>query len=97
MNATVTAAPLDQSTLPGYKVFNITILLECLISSILCVIMIAATTLPLLYPIRRKKYSTYNLYLVYLAIPELVTNILTVYVVLTNTNWTPANTETNEN
>jgi len=74
--------------LPGYKAFNITILLVCLISSILCVITIAAMTLPLFYRRRRKKYSTYNLYLVYLAIPELIFNILIVYIVLTFTSWT---------
>ena len=89
MNATVTAAaPLIQSTLPGYKAFNITILIVCVISAILCVIMIVAMTLPLLHRRRRKKYSTYNLYIAYLAVPELITNIFVMHVVLTYTIWT---------
>ena len=104
MNDTDTDTDTNTGTLylPGYKAFNVTILLVCLISSILCVITIAAMTLPLLYRGRRKQYSTYNLYLVYLAIPELIFNIFVVYVVLTYTIWTTqtpteteAETETN--
>jgi hypothetical protein len=49
-------------------------------------------TLPLLSPRRRKHYSTYNLYLVYLAIPDLLANAFVVYLVLsyhTHNNFAP--------
>lgn len=91
MNATAAdAANADDALLfvppSGYRALCITNLILCSISSILCVVLIAAMTLPLLSPKRRKKYSTYNLYLAYLAIPDLAANAFIVCIVLTHTN-----------
>jgi len=54
------------------------------VSATLCGVLIAAMTLPLLSSRRRKKYSTYNLYLVYLAIPDLLANAFVVYLILSS-------------
>ena len=54
-------------------------LLVSSIAVILCCITILAMTLPLLDKKKRKRLSTYNLYLVFLSIPDLVYNIFLIY------------------
>jgi len=51
------------------RIFN---LVMCWVALFLCVVLIAAMTLPLLSPKRRKKYSTYNLYLAYMVFPDFI-------------------------
>jgi len=60
--------------------------------------MIVSMTLPLLSPKRRKSYSTYNLYLAYLSIPDLIHNAFFLYLVVTHTTLNPDydDDETNE-
>jgi hypothetical protein len=60
--------------------------------------MIVSMTLPLLSPKRRKSYSTYNLYLAYLSIPDLIFNAFFLYLVVTHTTLNPDydDDETNE-
>jgi len=99
MNATTTTTA-EQSTLAvlppsGYKALCVTNLLLCSVSSIVCVVLIAAMVLPLLYPKRRKDYSTYNLYLAYLAVPDLAANAFIVYLVLAHKNWIPSEINNN--
>ena len=57
------------------------------IAVILCCITILAMTLPLLDKKKRKRLSTYNLYLVFLSIPDLVYNIFLIYLFTTNDLW----------
>jgi len=82
---------VEQSTLlqppRGYISLSTANLILCSISTVLCVILIVAMTLPLLHPKRRKEYSTYNLYLVYLSIPDLLYNAFNVYLISTHTSW----------
>lgn len=59
----------------GYTAFCYVISALCMISAMLCLILILAMILPLLSPQRRKKYSTYNLYLAFLTIPDLIPNL----------------------
>lgn len=91
MNSTtaIVDASADLEAIPpnGYRALCIIDLTLCLISVILCVVLVAATTLPLLYPKRRTNYSTYNLYLAYMAIPDLAANAFIVYLLLNHNNW----------
>ena len=71
----------------GYKVLCIFNLILSLIAAILSAILLFAMTMPLIYPKRRKYYSTYNLYLAFVAFPELVAHGLHVYLVLAHEQW----------
>lgn len=65
--------------------------LQVVLSSISCVmlvILVAAISLPLLRKDRRTKASTYNLYLVFLSIPDLIYNAFLVYLFATFDEWT---------
>ena len=73
--------------------FGIVIPTMCFIASILSVVLIAAMTLPLATAKGRKEYSTYNLYLAFLSVPDLVANIFIIYIVVTNTQWRIQNDE----
>mmetsp|Transcript_17114 Transcript_17114/g.39504 ORF Transcript_17114/g.39504 Transcript_17114/m.39504 type:complete len:408 (-) Transcript_17114:227-1450(-) len=73
----------------GYKTLCIFNLLLSSIASILCAILLFAMTVPLLFPKRRKYYSTYNLYLAFVALPELLAHALHVYLVLAHQQWNP--------
>ena len=75
------------NTPSGYKALCILNLLLCSIASILCVILILSMTLPLLDRKRRKSYSTYNLYLVFLAIPDMTSNAFIIYLLLAHHQW----------
>jgi len=75
---------LSYNTLLAFGVANSTF---GAIAAILSLILIVATTLPLLYPKRRKKYSTYNLYIAYLAIPDLAVNLFLLGTTLALTRW----------
>jgi len=59
----------------GYEVLRIITLILCFVSVLLSVVMLLATTLPLLFVERRKCYSTYNLYLGLMAIFDLVAHL----------------------
>jgi hypothetical protein len=59
------------------------------IAVILCSITILAMILPLFEKRKRKKSSTYNLYLVFLAIPDLVYNSFLIYLFATYHIWIP--------
>eukprot|EP00531_Pseudo-nitzschia_arenysensis_P000676 CAMPEP_0116145194 /NCGR_PEP_ID=MMETSP0329-20121206/16447_1 /TAXON_ID=697910 /ORGANISM="Pseudo-nitzschia arenysensis, Strain B593" /LENGTH=958 /DNA_ID=CAMNT_0003640751 /DNA_START=552 /DNA_END=3428 /DNA_ORIENTATION=- len=48
---------------------------------------ILAMTLPLLKKRRRKRASTYNLYLVFLALPDLIYNVFLAYLFITYEEW----------
>jgi len=95
MNATATA--FDEASddgievVPprGYKALCIANLLASSIASVLCIILIVAMTVPLLFRKQRKNYSTYNLYLAFMAIPDLVQHVFVVYLVLTHEQWNP--------
>uniref|UniRef100_A0A7R9ZUG6 G-protein coupled receptors family 1 profile domain-containing protein n=1 Tax=Pseudo-nitzschia arenysensis TaxID=697910 RepID=A0A7R9ZUG6_9STRA len=66
-----------------YKVLIVTVLSIASIAVIVSAILLVAMTLPLLIPRQRKKYSTYNLYLAYLSIPDLVAYSYIVHLILT--------------
>lgn len=57
------------------------------IGSILCAILIAAMTLPLASPKGRAAYSTYNLYLAFLSIPDMFANVFITYAMFVYTPW----------
>jgi len=99
-SVTVGVGESTTSLLPpkGYRTLCIANLILFSISTILCVIMIVSMTLPLLSPKRRKRYSTYNLYLAYLSVPDLIFNAFFVYLVVTRTTLNPDydDDETNE-
>lgn len=65
-----------------YRALCITNLVICSTSVILSAVMIMAMLLPLLFPKKRSQYSTYNLYLAYMAVPDLVANIFIVYLLV---------------
>ena len=79
------AADAYNSTLLVFGMLNITL---CSVASFLSLVLIAATTIPLMYPKMRKRYSTYNLYLAYLSVPDLVVNIFILSLTIINTRWT---------
>jgi len=66
----------------GYDALRFVTLNLCLVSVVLSVVMLLATTLPLFFVERRKCYSTYNLYLGLMAIPDLATNLYVLYLFL---------------
>lgn len=73
---------------PGsYRALCITNLVLCSISVILGVLLITAMMLPLFYRKKRAQYSTYNLYLVYMSIPDLVANSFVMYLLLAHNNY----------
>mmetsp|Transcript_6417 Transcript_6417/g.15577 ORF Transcript_6417/g.15577 Transcript_6417/m.15577 type:complete len:375 (+) Transcript_6417:256-1380(+) len=85
MNATATMETSEFLDPPrGYKALILSALLICSIGTILSLTLLIATTLPLLWRRRRKRYSTYNLYLAYLAIPDLIISSFVVHLILTS-------------
>ena len=85
MNATTTVATSELLAPPrGYKPLVLLALVVCSIATILSLMLLVATTLPLIWRRRRKRYSTYNLYLAYLAIPDLIASSFVVYLILTS-------------
>ncbi len=93
MNATnVTAIAAETSTplVVTHELqlaFGIVIPTMCFIASILALVLIAAMTLPLATAKGRKEYSTYNLYLAFLSVPDLVANVFIIYIIVANTQW----------
>jgi hypothetical protein len=71
---------------PGFLTVQ---LIASSIAVILCCITILALILPLLEKRKRKRISTYNLYLVFLSIPDLVYNSFLIYLFSTYHIWIP--------
>jgi len=69
----------------GYKILTALNLIFHSISVLLCIILILSTTLPLWNEQRRAKYSRFNLYLAYLAVPDLVLNAYFIKVIVRHT------------
>lgn len=67
--------------------FGILIFSLSFIASIFCVILISAMILPLASAKGRAVYSTYNLYLAFLSIPDLAANIFIAYSMFIQTPW----------
>lgn len=57
------------------------------VAAFLCLTIILAITIPLFKKGQRRYGSTYNLYLVFLVIPELISNSCLVYTFVTIRNW----------
>lgn len=91
-STSISSSPaVAHSTLVVFGILQLTL---SSVASILSVVLIAATTLPLFFPETRKNYSNYNLYLAYLSIPDLVMNISVIYFIFANTQWTLDDTTT---
>lgn len=85
MNSTTTMEASEFLDPPkGYKALVLTALVICSIGTILSLTLLIATTLPLLWRRRRKRYSSYNLYLAYLAIPDVIISSFVVFLILTS-------------
>jgi len=93
MVGTNSTEAVSHSTVLVFGTLNVIL---CSISSILSLVLILATTIPLLSPTRRKQYSTYNLYLAYLSIPDLAVNVFILYLTITHTRWTWTLNETHD-
>lgn len=93
MRNTVSASSMMLADSIGYKVLIVTALSVASIAMILSAILLVAMTLPLLIRRQKKQYSTYNLYLAYLSIPDLVAYSYIVHLILTrhdpNENFNP--------
>lgn len=73
----------------GYKTMCVLNLLFSSVAFVVCAILAVAMMAPLLNPKRRKYYSTYNLYLAFMAVPFLISHALIVYLVLRHHHWHP--------
>ncbi len=71
----------------SYRALTVTTLVVCSISVVFGAILATAMILPLLYPRKRAHYSTYNLYLAYMAIPDVVANGFVIYLFFAHNNY----------
>jgi len=71
-----------------YFPFAVTQVFVSIVAAFLSLATILAMTLPLLKKRRRKRASTYNLYLVFLAVPDLIYNLFLSYLFVTYEEWT---------
>lgn len=63
----------ESNTIPDeYVPLKLILMACCTIAVILSATLFLSMTVPLLYPSKRKKYSTYNLYLASIALPDLI-------------------------
>ncbi len=85
----VAAIPVDAASVDqvDYFPFAVAQIFVSSISAFFSLATILAMTLPLLKKRRRKRASTYNLYLVFLAIPDLIYNLFLVYLFATYEQW----------
>ncbi len=66
-----------------YRALIIATLCIASIAIVLSLLLMFGMTLPLFFPTRRKQYSTYNLYLAYLSLPDFVVYTYLVHLILT--------------
>ena len=86
---TMDEIPEDQK----HHIFRIIATTLCFITVLLCLISILSMTIPLLSNERRKQYSSFNLYLVFLFIPDLCFSVCKIVIHLTWEKWMYINSE----
>lgn len=70
----------------AYRALIVSTLAISSIAIVLNVFLMASMTMPLLIPSQRKEYSTYNIYLVFLILPDIAVCIYVIHLILTRHN-----------